>query len=147
MNLQAGRTDSGCPDDGLKSFDVMQSLLALKDQIDRLACRRYHADHHGSIGGQGVALKRHCAGLRGGHFQDVVIPLSLGFEITGLNCGAVLAVCGAVVVKNRFRGALIHETAGDDDNAPVIVDAHGAGLNHGLARKIALGRNQFPSPV
>jgi len=125
----------------------MQSLLALEDQINRLARRRYDADHHGSILGQGVALKRHCAGLRGGHFQDIVIPLGLGFEITGLNCGAVLAVCGAVVVKDRLRSAVIHETACDDDNTPVIVDAHGAGLNHGLPGEIALGRNQLPSPV
>ena len=125
----------------------MQSLLALEDQINRLARRRYDADHHGSILGQGVALKRHCAGVRGGHFQDVVIPLRLGLEIAGFDCRAVLAVGSAVAVKGRLRGALIYEIACDDDHTPVVINAHGAGLNHGLASEIALGRDQFPSPI
>jgi hypothetical protein len=63
-----------------------------------------------------------------------------------VNGGVVLGV-GDVAVEEGLGGAFIHETARDDDDALVIGDGHGAGLNHGLAGKIALGGHQRPGAV
>src|SRR4029453_12604101 len=57
------------------------ALLALKDEGNRFVPRPYDADQHGTIRNKGVAFESYRAGLRGRHLQDVVIPLSLTFEV------------------------------------------------------------------
>src|ERR1017187_2460839 len=122
-------------------------LFVLEDQGDRLVLRPYDADHHGAIRGKGVAFESNRAGLRGRHLQNVVIPPGLALEVfAGMNRGVVLGV-GDVAVEEGLGGAFIHETARDDDDAVPVGDRHGAGLDDGLAGKIALGGHQRPGAV
>jgi Type I phosphodiesterase / nucleotide pyrophosphatase len=123
------------------------ALFALEDERDRLALRPYDTDHHVTIRGQRVAFESNRSGFRGGHFQDVVIPFGLAFEVfAAVNRGVVLAV-GDVAVEEGLGGAFIHETARDNDDTLPIGDRHSTGLNDGLAGKIALGGYQRPSAV
>jgi hypothetical protein len=119
----------------------------LEDERNRLALRPFDADHHGPIRGESVALESNRARLCRRHLQDVVIPPGLALEVVaGVNRGVVLAV-GDVAIEEGLGGAFIHKTAGHNDDALPIGDRHSAGLNHGLAGKIALGRHQGPDAV
>jgi len=123
------------------------TLFVLEDEGDRLVLRPFDADQHCAISGKGIAFESNRAGLRGCHLQDVVIPTGLGLEVFAVvNRGVVLAV-GDVAVEEGLGGAFIHETARDDDDAFTIGDRHSAGLNDGLAGKIALGGHQRPGAV
>ena len=76
-----------------------------------------------------------------------MIPSGLAFEVfASVNRGIVLGVSD-VAVEVGLGGACVHETARDDDNALPVGDRHRAGLNHGLAGKIALGGHQRPGAV
>jgi len=76
-----------------------------------------------------------------------MIPSGLAFEVfASVNRGIVLGVSD-VAVEVGLGGACVHETARDDDNALPVGDRHRAGLNDGLAGKIALGRHQRPGAV
>src|SRR6185295_10983602 len=119
-----------------RSGDATTSLL--EDERDELVIRALDADRHRTVLCKGVALQGHSAGLRGGHLQDVVIPLGLGLEVlAGVNRGAAPAVRGAIAIKDGLGSAFIHEAAGDHDDAVVIANGHGPGLNHGLPGKFA----------
>src|SRR5665213_1250709 len=98
-------TFSRCPTQG------NPALLALKDEGDRLVLRPVDADLHGAIRRKCIAFESHGAGLRGGHLQDVVIPLGLGLEVlAAMNRRTVLAVAGAVVIEEGLGDAFIFET-------------------------------------
>ena len=128
---------------------LIEALFALEEERNRRVLRPYDADHHASIRGKRVGFERNGAGLhiRVRHFQDVVIPSGLRLELfAGVNRGAVGAV-GKVAVEESVAGAFILETARDGDIAIPLVDCHGAGLNHRLAGKIALGGHQSPGSV
>ena len=122
-------------------------LFAQEGKGDRLPLRPYDANNHGAIRGQAIAFDGNRAGLRRRNFQNVVIPAGLALEVFRcVKCGVVLAI-GDVVVVERLRGAFIHETAGDDNDALPIGDGHGAGLNHRLAGEVALGGHQRPGAI
>jgi hypothetical protein len=122
-------------------------LLALKQEGDRLVLRPYDADHHAAIRGKRVRFERNHAGLCIRHLQDVVIPLRLGLEVFArVNRGIVFTV-GNVAVEESVASAFILEIARDGDVTIPLVDCHGAGLNHGLAGKIALGGHQGPGTI
>ena len=123
------------------------ALFVLEDEGDRLVLRSFDADQHGAISDEGVAFESNRAGLRGRHLQDVMIPPGLTLEVfAGVDCGIVLAI-GGVAVEEGLGRAFIYETARDDDDALPIGDRHGAGLNDGLAGKIALGGHQCPGAI
>ena len=63
-----------------------------------------------------------------------------------MNCDVVLGV-GEVLVEEGLGGTCVHETARDDDDALAIGDRNRAGLNDGLAGKIAPGGNERPGAV
>ena len=85
--------------------------------------------------------------MGGRHLQNIVIPPGLAFEVfAGVNRGVVLGV-GEVAVEEGLGGAFIHEIARDGDDALPLVNRHGAGLNDGLAGKIALGGDQRPGAI
>jgi len=71
----------------------------------------------------------------------------LALEIlAGANRGAIVGV-RHIAVEIGLGGAFILETARDRDDALPIIDRHGAGLNHRLSGKIALGRDHRPGAV
>src|ERR1017187_8275262 len=63
-----------------------------------------------------------------------------------MNGGVVFGV-GHIAIEESLGGARIHKFARDGDDALVIVDGYGAGLQYGLAGKIALGGHQRPGAV
>src|SRR5437773_1430213 len=72
---------------------VGDALLVLEEQCDQLVAGPHDADRHSAIRGEGVTLHGNRAGLRGGHFQNVVIPPGLALEVlAAVNGGAMLAV-------------------------------------------------------
>jgi hypothetical protein len=124
-----------------------QVSLMLEDQGEGLVLGSLNADHHRAIRGKRVTFNGNRAGFGGRHLQDVVIPLGFTLEVfAAVNRGAVLGV-GDVVVEEGLGCTCVYETGGDDDDSIPLVDRHGAGLNHGLAAKIALGGHQRPSTV
>ena len=75
-----------------------------------------------------------------------MIPSGLAFEVfASVNRGIVLGVSD-VAVEVGLGGACVHETARDDDNALPVGDRHRAGLNDGLAGKIALAGTSVQVP-
>src|SRR5690242_8894964 len=68
-------------------------LFVLKEEGDGFVIRPRDADHHGAVGGQGVAFESNRARSGGLHLQDVVIPTGLALEVfASLNRVVVLAV-------------------------------------------------------
>src|ERR1700733_3569301 len=136
------------PHNGDPTVTLSAFLLALEDEANLLVPRPDNAGHQGAIRGKGVAFfsgRSRFTGRR--HLKHVVIPPGLALEVFALmNRGVVLAV-GHVPVKKGLAVAFIGEAAGDRDVALPLIDRHGAGLNDGLARKIALGRRQRPGAV
>jgi len=79
-------------------------------------------------------------------FRTLCSHLVLLEVLAVVNRGLVLAVCH-VAVEEGLGGALINETSGDGDVTLPLVDRHGAGLNDGLACKIAPGGHECPGAV
>jgi len=50
-------------------------IFVLEDESDRRVFGSYDGNQHCAIRGQSVAFESNRAGLRGGHFEDVVVPL------------------------------------------------------------------------
>jgi len=122
-------------------------LLVLENEGNWRVLRPYDADQHGAIRAKRIAFTRNRARLRSRHFKNVVVPFGLTLEIfAGVNRGTVVRV-RHVAIEEGLVGAFIHETARDRDDALPIVDCHGAGLNHGLAREIALRWDHGPGAI
>jgi hypothetical protein len=143
MGLSYNGSAGGCAGPrGLQLGTIV--LFALEDECDWLVLGPFDADCHGAIRGKCVTFESDRAGLRGGHLQHVAVPSGLALEVfAAVNRGVVLGV-GDVAVEEGLSGARIHEIALDDDDAIPIADCHRAGLNDGLAGKIALGGFQCP---